>query len=68
MVNSRRSSEMLNIIINTMSRLKLTPITLIPRCFVIILLYITLILSKAYAQEYKVESFEIVPKDLSIDH
>lgn len=29
------------------------------------MLYITLVLSKAYAQEYAVESFEIAPKDLS---
>lgn len=48
-----------------MSRLKFTPITLNPRRFVIILLYITLFLPKAYAQEYNVESFEIAPKDLS---
>lgn len=41
--------------------------TLITKSFAILLLYITLILPKAYAQEYIVESFEIAPKDLSID-
>lgn len=42
-----------------------TLVTFIHKSFAILLLYITLILPKAYAQEYKVESFEIAPKDLS---
>lgn len=38
---------------------------MITKSFAILLLYITLILPKAYAQEYSVESFEIAPNDLS---